>query len=261
MRLGFLTDGRVEDVTFAQQKQFGCLEVALFGDSPLYKDCKDFKKACSDSGIPVCAVSLFGQRLCGKDRKAVKKGREHFRAARDLALKLGAEILIAGSARYEDIPEEDQYERVIKDMAPMIEQVQDKGLDFAFYNCRWENVVCTPEAWARVLPDIPDAGIKFDPSHPVYDGRDWMPDMWKAGERILHCHAKDTMWIAGQRIPDPNPGLGQTNWGAFFGILYELGLDVDVCIEPHSAVYSGKNRYPALMLSKRHLEQFLMPEM
>jgi len=260
MRLGFLTGGSVEDVKFAKKHGFGCLEVALFGDSPLYKSCKAFKKACEQNGIPVAAVSLFGQRHIGKDKKGVTAGRKYFRAARDLAVKLDAPIFVAGSGRYEDVPEADQREMVIREMKPMIAEVQDKGLKFAFYNCHWENVVCSPEGWARVLPEIPGAGIKFDPSHPVYDGRDWMPEMWKAGKRILHTHAKDTMWIDGQRIADPNPGLGQMNWGAFFGILYEQELDVDVCIEPHSRVYTGDRRYAALLLSKRHLEQFLMPE-
>ena len=50
------------------------------------------------------------------------------------------------------------------------------------------------------------------------------------------------------------------NWGAFFGVLYELEPDADVCIEPHSRVYGGERRTAALLLSKRCLEQFLMPE-
>jgi hypothetical protein len=56
MRLGFLTDGTVEDVRFAAEHGFGCLEVALFGDSPLYEDSSEFKQACDDEGIPVSAV-------------------------------------------------------------------------------------------------------------------------------------------------------------------------------------------------------------
>lgn len=261
MRLGFLTDGTVEDVKFAARHGFGCLEVALFGDSPLYEDSSEFQQACEDEGIPVSAVSLFGQRLFGPDEEGVEEGRGNFNAASDLAARLGAPVFVAGSADYEDIDRKDQWEMVIDEMGPMIEGVQEKGLDYAFYNCHWENVVNTPEAWARVLPFIPGAGIKFDPSHPVYAGQDWMPQMWKAGKDIIHTHAKDTLWIDGERIPDPNPGLGEMNWGAFFGILYQLEIDVDVCIEPHSWVYTGEKRYPALLLSKRHLEQFLMPEL
>ncbi|MFP4026746.1 MAG: sugar phosphate isomerase/epimerase family protein [Candidatus Brocadiia bacterium] len=260
MKLGFLTDGCTDDVEFASENGFGCLEVALFGDSPLYEDCSEFKQACDNADISVSAVSLFGQKMFG-EADSVGEGRKNFEAARDLAVELQAPVFVAGSARYEEIPEDEQWEMVIEEMTPMIRAVQDRGLTYAFYNCHWENVVCKPEAWARVLPEVSGAGIKFDPSHPVYDGREWMPDMWKAGDRIVHTHAKDTLWIDGERIPDPNPGLGQMNWGAFFGILYELGLDVDVCIEPHSAVYTGENRYPALLLSKRYLERFLMPEM
>ncbi len=261
MRLGFLTSGSVEDVQFACHRGFGCLEVVLLGEGPLLKDWKDFKAACDDHDVPVSAVSLFGQCYIGRATAAVRKSRKLLEAGAELACNLGARTLVSGSGLLEGVPVEEQWQMVVDAMGPMVAGVQERGLKFAFYNCHWANVVTTPEAWARVLPFIPGAGIKFDPSHPVYDGRDWMGDMWKAGRRIMHCHAKDTLRIDGKLIPDPNPGLGAMNWGAFFGILYELELDVDICIEPHSRVYGGERRNAALLLSKRYLEQFLMPEL
>jgi len=43
MRLGFLTDGRGADVQFAAREAFECLELALFGDTPLFEDHHAFK--------------------------------------------------------------------------------------------------------------------------------------------------------------------------------------------------------------------------
>jgi sugar phosphate isomerase/epimerase len=69
------------------------------------------------------------------------------------------------------------------------------------------------------------------------------------------------LWVGNKRVPDPNPGLGQIAWGPFFGILYDAGYGGAVCIEPHSSIYGGENRYRFLVLSGRYLRQFMLPEL
>ena len=51
MTLGFLTDGRVEDVAFAAAEGFDCLELALFGDTQLFDDSSAFKAALAEHKI------------------------------------------------------------------------------------------------------------------------------------------------------------------------------------------------------------------
>ena len=123
------------------------------------------------------------------------------------------------------------------------------------------NAINTPAAWDHVLPQLPGVGIKFDPSHPAYENRDWMPELVAAGPHLVHAHAKDVLRIGGELAQDPNPGLGEIAWGPFFALLYAAGYDGAVCIEPHSQLYTGEKRYQFLVISQRYLQQFMLPDL
>lgn len=259
MKLGFLTSGTVEDVRFAIRHGFGCVELALFGETPLFTDHREFKDALQSEGVELAAVSLFGKNYHDADEKQRRVNLDLWERAADLAAALGTGIFVAGAGRIPNVPDEDQWGTAVEALRPRIEGVQKRGLKFAFYNCHWENVIDRPAAWERVLPALPGVGIKFDPSHPVYDGRDWMSELAAAGPHLLHIHAKDVLRVGGKLIADPNPGLGQIDWGPFFALLYEAGYGGAVCIEPHSRLYGGEHRYHFLMLSGRYLRQFMLP--
>lgn len=260
MKLGFLTSGTVEDVRFASEHHFDCVELALFGETPLFRDHREFRAALEDEGVDLAALSLFGKNHLDPDPGQRQGNLDLWERAADLAASLGSEVFVAGSGQLPGMEVEQQWEKVVEELGGRIQGVQRRGLRFAFYNCHWENVVDRPAAWERVLPRLPGTGIKFDPSHPVYGGRDWAAELLEAGSRLFHIHAKDVLEVGGQHLPDPNPGLGQLPWGAFFGILYHLGYDRAICIEPHSARYTGEQRYNFLVLSEFHLSQFLLPE-
>lgn len=233
----------------------------MFQDTPLFANSRDFKKACDAEGVPIAAVSLFGQDYTSTDEAVRKDTAARLLKTGELAAALGAPIAISGSGSGPSphAPLKDKWDRSIEVLRPLIAKIHALGLKFAFYNCHWANEVNTPPAWEYVLPKLPGTAIKFDPSHPVYDNRDWMPDLQAAGPNIVHAHAKDVLRVNGKLIPDPNPGLGQINWGAFFGLLYEAKYDAAVCIEPHGPIYSGERRHPALVMSGRYLRQFMIP--
>ena len=260
MQLGFLTAGTVEDVAFAARHGFGCLELALFGDTPLFADHRDFAAALRDAALPLAAVSLFGQNYRDPAPARRQKALDRLERAADLAAALGAPVFVTGTGADPGRPEEQQWDEAAEEMAPRVAAIQRRGLHFAFYNCHWANVMLTPAAWQSILPRIPGAGLKFDPSHPAYAGRDWMPELLAAGPALLHAHAKDVLRVGDRIVADPNPGLGQIAWGPFFALLYEAGYGGAVCIEPHSRLYTGEARERFLLLSQRHLTQFLVPE-
>ncbi|MDX1935127.1 MAG: sugar phosphate isomerase/epimerase [Capsulimonadales bacterium] len=257
MRLGFLTDGTVEDVTFARSEGFDCLELALFGDTGLFEDHAAFKGALSDNGVPLAAVSLFGQDYFDPATGAERTTR--LRRVLDLAVALGAPNLVFGTGS--GAPGATEPERVgaaVERFRPIIAEAQARGLVVSFYNCHWENVIDRPSAWEIALPQLAGVGIKFDPSHPIQGGRDWKAELLAAGPHLKHAHAKDVLQVGGRFVADPNPGLGDIDWGAFFGILYHVGYEGAVCIEPHSALYTGPKRHDFLRLSGRYLRQFLV---
>jgi sugar phosphate isomerase/epimerase len=251
MQLGFLTDGRIDDVAFAAAEGFDCLEVALFGDTPLFDDASALKRALAAHAIPIAAVSLFGQDyfdpITGTERLT------RLERTIDLTAALGAPIVVFGTGSGAPTPAAG-----VAHLAAAIARAHGLGLTVAFYNCHWENTLDRPDAWDAVLPDAPELRIKFDPSHPIQGGRDWKAELLAAGSRVVHTHAKDVLQVGTTFVSDPNPGLGDIRWETFFGLLTHIGFDGAVCIEPHSPAYTGPRRYDFLRLSGRYLRQFFV---
>ncbi|GAB4465549.1 MAG: sugar phosphate isomerase/epimerase [Armatimonadaceae bacterium] len=257
MKLGFLTDGRTEDVEFAADAGFDCLELALFGDTPLFQDHHDFAAALPNCGLSVAAVSLFGQNYFDPERGSGNVDR--LRRTFDLAAALHAPVVVFGTGTPPGRSHHERAVNALEKVVPLAQEAQQGGLRVALYNCHWENWIDRPEAWHVALPHLPGVGIKFDPSHPVQDRRDWKAELLEAGPHLMHAHAKDVLEVGGKFIADPNPGLGDIRWENFFGILYHVGYEGAVCIEPHSARYTGEDRHAFLRLSAHYLRQFMMP--
>lgn len=257
MRLGFLTDGRTEDAAFAAREGFDCVELALFGDTPLFQDHGAFRRALADAGVALAAVSLFGQNYFDAEGAKAREKRDRLRRVIDLTAELGAPVVVFGTGTPPGNSHREKALNGVEELRPVVAEAQGRGLKVAFYNCHWENWVDRPDIWEVALPRVPGVGVKFDPSHPFQAGRDWQAELLAAGPHLMHAHAKDVLRVGGKFIADPNPGLGSIRWEEFFGILYHVGYEGAVCIEPHSALYTGERRHDFLRLSGRYLRQFL----
>jgi sugar phosphate isomerase/epimerase len=58
----------------------------------------------------------------------------------------------------------------------------------------YPTIGCTPEMWRAMFEAIPSKhfGLNYDPSHLVRLGIDYLRALTEFGERINHCHGKDT---------------------------------------------------------------------
>ena len=113
-------------------------------------------------------------------------------------------------------------------------------MKIATYNCRWDNFVCDPMAFTLIHGHVKDLYIKYDPSHCIYAGGDYLQEARDWAHRFLHVHLKGSLVIGGQRYDDPPAGMDQTDWGAFLAILYAKGYDGNLSIEPHSQNWKGE---------------------
>lgn len=52
----------------------------------------------------------------------------------------------------------------------LLEHAKTKGVKVSTYNCRWNNFVVSPMSWTLIHGHLKELGIKFDPSHSIYDG-------------------------------------------------------------------------------------------
>lgn len=139
----------------------------------------------------------------------------------------------------------------------------DNGVNIAIENCpmifsgdEWpggNNIAYSPAHWRRMFEIIPDAnfGLNFDPSHLVWQMIDMPRAIREFGKRFLHVHAKDLevrrdglyeqgVMSAGVGWQVPRLcGLGEVDWGQFFGALYAVGYDNVVSIEHEDRMFEG----------------------
>src|SRR5262245_43465162 len=128
MQLGFLTDGRVADVEFAAREQFECLELALFGDTPLFEDHHAFKQALEKHEIVLAAVSLFGQNYFHPDKGERQKLADRLRKVIDLTAALGAPLMVAASGTPPGAGEAEQCRAAADQIRPFIQEAHSQGL-------------------------------------------------------------------------------------------------------------------------------------
>lgn len=108
------------------------------------------------------------------------------------------------------------------------------------YNCSWNNYVNKPHEWDIINDHLKALGIKFDPSHTVNGGRDYLSEAALYGANFDHVHLKGTLNIDGRHIDDPPAGMDMINWGALLSILRKYNYQGMLSIEPHSATWQGE---------------------
>lgn len=133
-----------------------------------------------------------------------------------------------------------------------------RSVRVSVYNCRKGNFVNTQQDWEIVLGHLPELWIKFDPSHSIYAGSDYLQELAQWGQRVAHVHLKGSMLAGGQRVDDPPAGLDQTDWPSILNILRCKGYDGGLSIEPHSSVWTGPLGEKGIGYTIRYFRQLMM---
>ena len=96
-------------------------------------------------------------------------------------------------------------------------------------------------AYTMIHGYLKDLYIKYDPSHCIYAGGDYLKETRDWGDRFLHIHLKGSLKIDNERFDDPPAGMDQTNWGAF--AVFER--QKPWVKKAHVIIHYGKPIYPA----------------
>ncbi len=196
-------------------------------------------KRSEEYQIPIAAVGRWGSRrisaegICGDELELESR-------LVDAAARLNCGIYITGCNYVEELSYYENCRLAIAYFEKLIAHGAKQGVKIATYNCRWDNFVCTPMAFTMIHGYLKDLYIKYDPSHCIYDGGDYLQEARDWGERFIHVHLKGSLVIGGERYDDPPAGLDQTNWGAFLAILHAKGYEGGLSIEPHSQNWRGE---------------------
>jgi len=203
------------------------------------KEVPNLKNNLVKYGVKVASIGRWGTTRIDKNGLVLEELEVSYRLI-DACETLGAPVFVCGCNYVDELSYYDNLTLAIKYFKALIDYASPKGVKIAVYNCRWNNFICTDETWRIVLGHLPELGIKYDPSHCVYDGGNYLEEINKWGERFYHFHLKGSLYINNQRVDDPPAGLDMTNWPAVMGLLYAKGYQGILSIEPHSSTWTGE---------------------
>ena len=258
MRIGFITDLSEDDFRFAAEHGFPCIEHISFGAVDVADRGDEIRARMRTYGVDFSMLGLFTQNYIAENRDEAEESFRQARTLIDLCQEIGAPLMVTCAGEAEGRPLEENARRAVDALGQLIDYGKPRGVNIALYNCHITNFACAPAAWDMILPKLPDLSLKFDPSHALYDGRDYLAELRDWGGRVTHVHAKGSLVIGGERFEDPPPGLDDTRWGPLFAVLYHHDYGGDVNIEPHAATWTGSRRHDGILLAQRHLSRYVL---
>lgn len=207
--------------------------------------------------IPIGAVGRWGSMRICKDGICQDELNLEYKLI-EAAACLNCGVYITGCNYVEELSYYENCSLAISYFEKLIAYGTKRGVRIGVYNCRWNNFVCTPMAYTLIHGYLKDLYIKYDPSHCIYAGGDYLQETRDWGERFLHVHLKGSLVIGGERYDDPPAGMDQTNWRAFLAILYTKGYSRGLSIEPHSHNWKGNLREKGIAYSIQYFRSLLL---
>ncbi|GGD57927.1 sugar phosphate isomerase/epimerase family protein [Paenibacillus nasutitermitis] len=242
MKLGIIASAEAASFQLAKDKGLEFLEFCINIGSDLdafTNQIPELKAASEQTGVKVGSVGRWGSDRISKEGIVEEELQISYRLI-DAAAELGCANFVCGVNKVEELSYYENVSFAIDYFRKLINYGAAKGVVISSYNCDWNNFVKDDMAWTLIHGYLPELGIKFDPSHSRYAGRDYLLEARKWGGRFQHVHIKGSVIIDGQRFDDPPAGLDQTDWGTFMAILYGNGYNAGLSIEPHSHVWNGE---------------------
>ena len=241
----------------------------------------DIRALCEKYHIGISALGYYAN-LLSEDATEAEQSRAHFLKVIDAAPMLGLANVngFTGADRY--LPLEENFKKFEKVWPDIIRYAEDRGVRIGIENCpmlqpeTWPfgvNMARTPAIWRRMFEIIPSPnfGLNYDPSHLVMQLMDPIAPIREFGPRILHAHAKD-MRIDRHRLNDVGsleppmlrstakiPGLGDVDWGQWFGALTDAGYHGPVCVEVEDEAFTEdlEARKRSLRIARNVLQPFI----
>lgn len=214
------------------------------------------KQESIKTGVGVQSIGRWGSDRINAQGVIEEELRISYRLI-DAASELGCPNFVCGINDVDGLSLYAKSSYAIEYLSKLIEYGKAKNVSISTYNCSWNNFVVEPTAWSIIHGHLPELGIKFDPSHSRYGGRDYLKEMRDWGQRFNHIHIKGSVIIDGRRFDDPPAGLDQTDWGTFMALLYGKGYAGGLSLEPHSEVWSGELGDKGVLYSIQYMRNMM----
>lgn len=240
MKLGMISPSH--DAAGIQRIKALGLDYAEFdvnADDISYLNRAEIRKALSETGVKLGAVGRWGRdRITADGSICAKQQKDEFDLI-DMCAELGCPVYITGCNYVDGLSYYQNVSAAIAYFQSLIDYAAGR-VKLCVYNCSWNNYVNKPHEWDIINDHLKALGIKFDPSHTVNGGRDYLSEAALYGANFDHVHLKGTLNIDGRHIDDPPAGMDMINWGALLSILRKYNYQGMLSIEPHSATWQGE---------------------
>ena len=240
MKLGMISPSH--DAAGIQRIKALGLDYAEFdvnADDISYLNRAEIRKALSETGVKLGAVGRWGRdRITADGSICAKEQKDEFDLI-DMCAELGCPVYITGCNYVDGLSYYQNVSAAIAYFQSLIDYAAGR-VKLCVYNCSWNNYVNKPHEWDIINDHLKALGIKFDPSHTVNGGRDYLSEAALYGANFDHVQIKGTLNIDGRHIDDPPAGMDMINWGALLSILRKYNYQGMLSIEPHSATWQGE---------------------
>lgn len=298
-----LADQSLEEViNFAAAEDFSCVELMCWPvgkaerryagvthiDVTGLNDSKaeEIKESLVGKGVSISALGYYPNALVADQLEALVCI-DHLRKVIDAAATLGVKTVNTFIGRDPAKSIDENWPRFLEVWKPLVKRAEDNGVRIAIENCpmffsrdEWpggKNLAISPAIWRRMFNDIDSEsfGLNYDPSHLLWMQMDYLKPLREFSGKLFHIHAKDAT-VDQSALDDVGilatplefhtpklPGLGDIDWGPFFGELGQVGYTGPVCIEVEDRPYEKtlEGRKGALRQSARFLRNYLSEEL
>ena len=248
-------------VDLAQQQGIDGVELLFNSKCGVDFSLDKIKPAFENTPVEPAACGLWWLNTISPDpdeRAAVRRTMLEFLA---MAEAIGCRMAFFNTGEYDPEDPDKNIAEFKKEYLYYKDIADKKGIKLACYLGHGGNFVHSREILDKLLKEVPEFNIKLDPVGIMRNMKDDPYEIMKRyANRIAHFHAKDIFRYGddGWEI-EPIVGMGQLKWNVMLGMLWNVGYDGYIIIEPHGDVWAEpENRWKHIVLAKRHLEQYMI---
>jgi len=263
MKLGIINGWEEGNFSYVREKGLDAVEFCVnhnYDADEFLSRAAEIKGYSEKYGIPVGSMGRWGMDRIDEDGKVIAKALHDDEALIDAASIIGCPVYNVGVNYTDKFDFEENCRIAIDYLSALLDYAKDKNVRIATYNCDWGNFVVDEKAWKIVHTALPDLGLKYDASHCLSRGGDYLKELRDWGDRVYHVHIKGVLCIDGEGYDDAPAGLDGINWGGLLDVLYTKDYDGMLSIEPHSSYWKGKKGQWGIDYTIKYIRPMIMPE-
>lgn len=238
MKLGIISGYTDKDLTYVASKGLKYVELTINrNESNFFENKNDIKSLIKKHDLKVFSIGRWGTNRISETGINEEELQINYRLI-DACQALDSPLFVTGVNYIQSISEEKNIEYALSYLNKIVNYANQRNIKVAVYNCRWNNFIVGPDMWDIVLKNVVGLGIKYDPSHAIYDFKDYLKEIKDYGKYFYHVHLKGSLIVDNERVDDPPAGLDMTDWKAVMSLLYYHNYQEGLSIEPHSSVWT-----------------------